>query len=59
MVHFSAHTCPRDPCIPGSPATVSFPKPTSRHRRGESYDVNAKPILGGLHHEYSFAPIAA
>ena len=47
------------PGIPSSPATVGFPKPTLRHRRGESYSVDAKPILGGLHHEYSFVPIAA
>ena len=25
------------------------------HRRGESYAVRAKPVLGGLHHEYSLA----
>jgi hypothetical protein len=31
--------------------------PPSRHRRGESYAVRAKPILGRLHHEYS--PMAA
>ena len=34
-------------------------QPDSRHRRGESYVVRAKSILGGLHHEYSFAPACA
>ena len=29
---------------------------SSRHRRGESYDVGAASILGGLHHEYSLTP---
>jgi len=33
--------------------------PNSRHRRGESYAVHAKPILGGLHHEYILAPASA
>jgi putative transposase len=47
------------PGVPDPPATASFPKPTSRHRRGESYGMHAKPILGGLHHEYSFSAIAA
>jgi len=32
---------------------------SSRYRQQESYAVCAKPILGGLHHEYSLAPAAA
>jgi hypothetical protein len=36
-------------------STLVHPVPNSRHRRGESYAVRAKPILGGLHHEYSLA----
>src|ERR1700716_2479129 len=41
------------PGVPDPPATMKvIPKPTSRHRRGESYAVRANPILGGLHHEY-------
>jgi putative transposase len=40
------------PAVPDPPATMKvIPKPTSRHRRGESYAVRANPILGGLHHE--------
>jgi hypothetical protein len=39
------------PRIPGPPA-ITFPKPATRHRRGESYSVWANPVLGGLHHEY-------
>jgi putative transposase len=42
--------------VPDSPvSTRVLPVPNSRHRRGESYAVRAKPILGGLHHEYSLA----
>ena len=37
------------------PVRIRIPKPTSRHRRSESYAVRAESILGGLHHEYSFA----
>ena len=46
------------PGIPEPPATVGFPKLTSRHRRGETYVVRADPVLGGLHHEYCLAPVA-
>ena len=35
--------------------TLVHPVPNSHYRRGESYAVRAKPILGGLHHEYSLA----
>jgi hypothetical protein len=49
------------------PATLARLQPLSRHRRGESYAVDAHPILGGLHHpilgglhhEYFLAPAAA
>jgi putative transposase len=46
------------PGVP-DPPPIRFPEPTSRHRRGESYVVSAESILGGLHHEYSFAPMSA
>jgi hypothetical protein len=35
---------------------IEPPQAKSRHRRGESYAVHAKSILGGLHHEYLLAP---
>jgi transposase InsO family protein len=41
------------------PATLARLQPFSRHRRGESYAVDAHPILGGLHHEYFLAAAAA
>jgi putative transposase len=41
------------------PAYFDFRKSRSRHRREESYAVRAKPILGGLHHEYFLAPTCA
>jgi transposase InsO family protein len=44
------------PGVPDPPAiTKVIPEPSSRHRRGESYAVRAKSVLGGLHHEYSLA----
>jgi putative transposase len=44
------------PGVPDSPVgTIVHPVPNSRHRRGESYAVRGKRILGGLHHEYSLA----
>jgi hypothetical protein len=45
------------PGVPDPPLTnLEHPHPNSRHRRGESYAVGAKPILGGLHHEYFLTP---
>jgi putative transposase len=44
------------PGIPGSPAITVVPAPSARHRRGESYAVQAASILDGLHHEYSLIP---
>src|SRR5258708_2859867 len=42
------------PGIPNSPAIATVrPQPSPRHRRGESYAVCSKSILGALHHEYS------
>jgi putative transposase len=46
------------PGVPDPPLTnLDHRHPDSRHRRGESYAVLAKPILGGLHHEHTFVPI--
>lgn len=42
------------PGIP-DPPLIRSARPTSRHRRGESYTVRADPVLGGLHNEYSLA----
>jgi putative transposase len=39
------------PGVPDPPPTTIL-KSSSRHRRGESYAVQAQTILGGLHHEY-------
>jgi transposase InsO family protein len=47
------------PGIPNSPAIMTVPAPSSRHRRGESYTVRAASILDGLHHEYSLMPAGA
>jgi putative transposase len=48
------------PGVPDPPvSTIVLPSPPSRHRRGESYAVRAKPVLGGLHHEYSLAAACA
>jgi transposase InsO family protein len=45
------------PGLPDPPLThIEPPQANSRHRRGESNAVHAKPILGGLHHEYLLAP---
>ena len=45
------------PGIPDPPAGALLPSsPDSHHRRDKLFDVRAKPILGGLHHEYSFVP---
>ena len=41
------------PGVPDLPIGRLLPRTTSRHRRGESYAVRTKPVLGGLHHEYS------
>ena len=44
------------PGVPDPPPVYrDHPKASSRHRRGESYAVGAKSILGGLHHEYFLA----
>src|SRR5712672_4523141 len=46
------------PGVPDPPLTsLDLPHSNSRHRRGESYAIGAKPILGGLHHEYCLAPL--
>jgi transposase InsO family protein len=48
------------PGIPDPPpAYRDQSRPNSSHRRGESYAVGAKSILGGLHREYFLAPACA
>jgi transposase InsO family protein len=48
------------PGVPDPPLTnLDPPHPNSRHPRGESYTVRARPILAGLHHEYFLAPSCA
>ena len=49
------------PGVPDPPTTepVARPARESRHRLGEHLTVLAKPLLGGLHHEYSLAPALA
>ena len=49
-----------DPGFPDPPpAFFDFGNARSRQRRDESYAVRTKSILGGLRHEYSFAPVGA
>ncbi len=44
------------PGVPDPPPALRGIRPAeSRYRRGESYAVRAKSILGGLHHEYALA----
>lgn len=48
------------PGVPQPPTRWDHqPTAASRSRREESYTVRAKPILGGLHHEYSLASVPA
>jgi putative transposase len=56
IAHYNGRRPPMGlgPGVPDPPvSTRVLPVPNSRHRRGESYAVRGKPILGGLHHEYS------
>lgn len=46
------------PGIPDAPISLPRPGP-SRHIIPKDHHVVAKPILGGLHHEYRFEKIAA
>jgi transposase InsO family protein len=43
------------PGVPDPPTNSITPLSTSRHRLEDFRSVYAKPILGGLHHEYSLA----
>jgi transposase InsO family protein len=44
------------PGVPDPPDSTLVLNRYSRRRREESYADLAKPILGGLHHEYTFVP---
>ena len=43
------------PGVPDPPPSSIAPLSTSRHQLEDFRSVHAKPILGGLHHEYSLA----
>jgi hypothetical protein len=48
------------PGVPDPPAGLVTPaNERSRHELGERAVVCARPVLGGLHHEYSLAPALA
>jgi putative transposase len=47
------------PGVPDPPSkTALFQARQSRHRIRDGFVVHAKPVLGGLHHEYSLVPVA-
>ena len=54
VVHYNRGR-PHSALGPGIPESTQAKVPDSvhRHRLPEGYRVNAKAILGGLHHEYS------
>ena len=41
------------PGIPSPPVRYTSPSAERVHRRAERLDVRSRPVLGGLHHEYS------
>lgn len=45
------------PGVPDPPTNPIMPLSTSRHRLDDFHSVYVKAILGGLHHEYSLAPM--
>jgi putative transposase len=46
---------------PGIPGPLQAPPPQSehRHRLPAGHVVRSRPVLGGLHHEYSLEKVAA
>ena len=60
MTHFN-HGRPHMSLGPGIPAPVypSPPESTDCHRIPAGHVIRSKPVLGGLHHEYSLEKVAA
>ena len=60
MTHFN-HGRPHMSLGPGIPAPVcpSPPENTECHRIPAGHVIRSKPVLGGLHHEYSLEKVAA
>jgi transposase InsO family protein len=60
MTHFN-HGRPHMSLGPGIPAPVypSPPESTDRHRIPAGHVIRSKPVLGGLHHQYSLDKVAA
>ena len=43
------------PGVPDPPSQIPVPLQSSRHRLSRNFRVIARPVLGGLHHDYIFA----
>lgn len=47
------------PGMPDPPASIPVPVQRTNHTIDRGFDIVARPILGGLHHEYALVPDAA
>jgi putative transposase len=47
------------PRLPEPPDGLPVPPQTQRYQIAQAHRLSAKPILGGLHHEYRLEKIAA